>query len=100
MALTRQTFVDKVMSLLSNMLSRFVIVFFKGKASFNFRAVVPSAVILGAQEIKSSLFPLFPHFFFFLPLSDETGCHNLSILYVKFEVNFFSRYSASGEVPR
>ena len=63
MASTRQTFVDKVMSLLSNMLSRFVIVFFQGAPSFNFMAVVTTCSDLGAQEIKSSLFPLFPHFF-------------------------------------
>ena len=36
-ALTRQTFVDKVMSLLLNMLSRLVITFLpRSKASFNF----------------------------------------------------------------
>ena len=62
MALTRQIFVGKVMSLLSNMLSRFVIVFFQGAASLNFTSVVTICSDLGAQEIKSSLFPLFPHF--------------------------------------
>ena len=35
-ALTRQTFVGKVMSLFFNMLSRFVIVFFQGASSFWF----------------------------------------------------------------
>ena len=40
-ALTRQTFVGKVMSLLFNTLSRFVIAFFpKEPASFNFVAAV------------------------------------------------------------
>ena len=43
-ALTRQTFVAKVMSLLVNMLSRLVIVFFfffpKEQASFNFMSAV------------------------------------------------------------
>ena len=33
-ALTRRTFVDKVMSLLFNMLSRFVIAFFQGTSVF------------------------------------------------------------------
>ena len=37
-ALTRQTFVGKVMSLLFNMLSRVVITFLPRKASFNFMA--------------------------------------------------------------
>ena len=41
MALTRQTFVGKVMSLLLNMLSRLVITFLpRSKASFNFMAAV------------------------------------------------------------
>ena len=40
-ALTRWTFVGKVMSLLFNMLSRFVIAFFpRSQASFNFMAAV------------------------------------------------------------
>ena len=39
-ALTRQTFVDKVMSLLSNMLSRLVIAFFQEEASFHFMAAI------------------------------------------------------------
>ena len=40
-ALTTQTFIGKVMSLLFNMLSRFVIAFFaRSQASFNFMAAV------------------------------------------------------------
>ena len=58
-ALTRQTFVSKVISL-----SRFVIsVSSKKKASFNFMAVVTIHSDFGAQENSLSLFPLFPHLF-------------------------------------
>ena len=63
-ALARQTFVSKVISLLFNMLSRFVIsVSSKKKASFNFMAVVTIHSDFGAQENSLSLFPLFPHLF-------------------------------------
>ena len=51
-ALTRQTFVDKVMSLLSNMLSRLVIAFFQGEASFNFMAAVTICSDFGVQKNK------------------------------------------------
>ena len=56
-ALTRQTFVGKVMSLLFNMLSRLV------TASINFMAVVTICSDIGAPKNKLSLFPLFPHRF-------------------------------------
>ena len=53
-ALTRQTFVSKVMSLLCNMLSRLVIAFLpKSKHLFISRLQSPSAVILEAGKIKS-----------------------------------------------
>ena len=52
-AVTRQTFVGKVMSLLFNMLSRLGIVFFQGPRSFNFMAVVTICSDFGAQKIKS-----------------------------------------------
>ena len=51
-ALTRWTFVSKVMSLLFNMLSRFVIVFFQG-ARVNFVAAVTICSDFEAQENKS-----------------------------------------------
>ena len=71
-ALTRWTFVDKVMSLLFNMLSRLVIAFFpRSKCSFNFMAAVTNCSDFGAQENK------FCHCFhcipIFLPWSDGTG---------------------------
>ena len=58
-ALTIQTFVGKVMSLLFNMLSRFVIVFIPRSKSFNFMAAVTVCNDFGAQEKNLSLFLLF-----------------------------------------
>ena len=61
-ALTRQTFVSKIMSLLFNMLSRFVIVFLpRSKRLLILWLQSSSAVIL--EPKKMSLFPLFPHLF-------------------------------------
>ena len=62
-ALTRRTFVDKVLSLLFNMLSRLVITFFpRSRRLLISWLKSPSAVILKPPKIKS-LFPLFPHLF-------------------------------------
>ena len=60
-ALTRWTFVGEVMSLLFNILSRFVIAFLpSSKRPLISWLQSPSAVILGAQKIKSvTLFSLF-----------------------------------------
>ena len=80
-ALTTQTFVSKVMSLLFNMLSRFVIVFLpQEQASFNFMA--SSAVILEAQE--NEVCHCFHCFLIYLSGSDGTRCHDLSFLNAKF----------------
>ena len=55
MALTRQTFVDKVMSLLFNMLSRMVITFLpRSKRLLTSWLQSPSAVILEPKKIKSA----------------------------------------------
>ena len=62
-ALTRQTFVGKVMSLLLNMLSRLVITFLSRSKPFNFMAAVTICSDLGAQKNSQLLFPLFPHLF-------------------------------------
>src|SRR5574341_971682 len=60
-ALIRQTFVGKVMSLLFNMLSRLVITFLpRSKRLLILLLQSPSAVILEPQKIK---FPVFPHLF-------------------------------------
>jgi len=64
-ALTRQSFVGKVMSLLFNMLSRLVITFLpRSKRLLISWLESPSAVTFGAPQNKSLLlFPLFPHLF-------------------------------------
>ena len=55
-ALTRWTFVGKVMSLLFNMLSRLVIIFLpRSKRLLISWLQSPSAVILGPQKIKSAI---------------------------------------------
>ena len=59
-ALTRRTFVDKVISLLSNKLSRLVITFLPRSKSFNFMAAVTICSDLGVPKNSLSLFPLFP----------------------------------------
>ena len=60
-ALTRQTFVGKVMSLLFNMLSRFVIAFLsRSKRLLISWLQSPSAVILEPRKIKSVTVPTFP----------------------------------------
>ena len=81
-ALTRRTFVGKVMSLLFNMLSRMVIIFLpRSKCLLISWLQSPSAVILEPPPNKVSWFLLFPHL---LPSSDWAGCHDLSFLNVEF----------------
>ena len=61
-ALTRQTFVGKVMSLLFNMLSRLVITFLpRSKHLLSSWLQSPSTVILEPPQKSQPLFPLFPH---------------------------------------
>ena len=81
-ALTRQIFVGKVMSLLFNMLSRLVITFLpRSKRLLISWLQSPSAVILEPKKIKSvTVFHCFP---IYLPSSDGTGCHNLSFLNIE-----------------
>ena len=77
-ALTRQAFVGKVMSLLFNMLSRLVSFSSKEQASFNFMAAVTICSDFGAPQNKiSHCFHCFP---IYLPSSDGTGCHDLFII--------------------
>ena len=62
-ALSRRTFVGKVMSLLFNMLSRLVITFLsRSKHLLISWLQSPSAVILEPRK-SQPLFPLFPHLF-------------------------------------
>ena len=75
-ALTRWTFVGKVMSLLLNMLSRLVITFLpRNKHRLISCLQSPSAVILEPPKIKSAIVSLSN-----LPWSDGNGCHDLSFL--------------------
>ena len=80
-ALTRWTFVDKVMSLLLNMLSKLVIAFLpRSKRLLISWLRSPSAVIMEPPKNKvSHCFHCFPIYF---PWSDETRCHDLSFLNV------------------
>ena len=81
MALTRQTFVGKVMSLLFSMLSRLIRAFLpRSKHLLISWLQSPSAVILEPPKINLTLFPLFPQLF---ARSDWTRCHDLSFLNVE-----------------
>ena len=81
-AFTRWIFVGKVMSLLFNMLSRFVTAFLpRSKHLLISWLQSPSAVILESPKIVFHRFYCFP---IYLPWSDGTGCHDLSFLNVKF----------------
>ena len=63
-ALTRRTFVGKVMSLLFNMLSRLVITFLsRSKCLLISWLQSPSAVIFEPKKLSLPLFPLLPHLF-------------------------------------
>ena len=63
-ALTIQNFVSKIMSLLFNMLSRFVIAFLpRSKCLLISWVQSPSAVILEPHKIKSVTVSIFPHLF-------------------------------------
>ena len=88
-ALTRWTFVGKMMSLLFNMLSRLVIAFLpRSKHLLISWVQSPSAVIFGAQENK--ICHCFHCFHIYLPWSDGTGCHDLCFLNVEFQASFFT----------
>ena len=81
MALTRWTFVGKLMSLLLNMLSRLVITFLpRSKHLLISWLQSPSAVILEPPKIVWHCFHCFP---IYLPWSDGTRCHDLSFLHVE-----------------
>ena len=80
-ALTRRTFVDKLMSLLFNMLSRLVITLLpRSKRLLISWLQSPSAVILEPRKIVSYCFHCFPIYF---PWSDGTRCHDLHFLNVE-----------------
>ena len=91
-ALITWNFVSKVMSLLFNVLSTFVIAFLPGsKHLLNSWLKSPSTVILEPTKIKyvtiSTFFP------FYLPWSNGTWCHDLSFLNVEFQVSFLLSFT-------
>ena len=80
-ALTRQTFFGKVISLLFNMLSRLVITFLpRSKHLLISWLQSPSAVILEPRKTVWHCFHCFPIYF---PWSDGTRGHDLSFLNVE-----------------
>ena len=78
-ALTRRTFVGKVMSLLLNMLSRLDITFLPRSLLISWLQS-PSAVIL--EPPKNKVWHCFHCFPIYFPGSDGTRCHGLSFLNV------------------
>ena len=85
--LSIQTFVGKVMFLLFNMLSRFVIAFLPRRNLILISWLQsPSAVMLKPKKIKSVIASTFSH----LVASDGTGSYDLSFLNVEFQCNFFT----------
>ena len=87
--LTIQTFVSTVISLLFNMLPRFVIVFLpRIKCLLISWLHSPSALILEPKKIKSVTDFIFPPIY--LPWNDGTGCHDLRFSNVEFSARFFT----------
>ena len=85
-ALTRRTFVGKVMSLLFNMLSRLVIAFLPRSRCLLISWLQSlSAVTLEPKKIVSHCFQCFS---IYLPWSDGTRYHDLSFLNVEFQASF------------
>ena len=80
-ALTRRTFVGKVMSLLFNMLSRLVITFLPRSTCLNFMATITICSDFGAP--KDKVYHCFHCFPIYFPSSDGTGCHDLCFLNVE-----------------
>ena len=81
-ALTRWTFVDKVVSLLFNMLSRFVITFLPRSKHLliSWLQSPPSAVILEPPKIKSLT----------VSIVSPSICHDLGFMNVESQANFFT----------
>ena len=80
-ALTRWTFVGKVMSLIFNMLPRLVIAFLPRSKRLNFTAAITICSDFGAQKNKvSHCFHCFP---IYLPWRDGTECYDLIFLNVE-----------------
>ena len=80
MALTRWTFIGKVMSLLFNMLSRLVINFLPRSKPLLISWLQSSSAVIWELKNSQNCFYCFP---IYLPWSDGTGCHDLSFLNVE-----------------
>ena len=76
-ALTRWTFVDKVISLLFNMLSRVVIAFLP-RSNHLLISWLQFTICSDFGAVSFHCFPIY------LPWSDGTGCHDFSFLNVEF----------------
>ena len=88
-ALTRWTFVRKVMSLLFDMLSRLVIAFLpRSKRLLISWLQSPSAVVLEPPKIKNKVCHWFYCCPIYLPRSDRTGCHILVFWMLSFKSIF------------
>ena len=89
-ALTRRTFVGKVMSLLFNMLS--IVAFLpRSKCLLDSWLKSPSAV----EPPQNKLYHCFSCFSIYLPWSDGNWCHDLYFLNAELKVNFFNFLSLS-----
>ena len=74
---SRWIFISKVMSLIFNMMSRFVIAFLPGSKHLLISWLQsPSTVILEPKKIKSVTVSIFSPIY--LSWSDRTGCHDIS----------------------
>ena len=92
-ALTTQTFVSKVRSLLFNMLSTFGIAFLpRSKYLLISWLQSPSSVILEPSHPpqKNKVFHCFHCFTICFPSSDGTRCHYFNFLNVEFQASFFT----------
>ena len=81
-ALTRQTFVGKVMSFLFNMLSRLAIAFLPESKHLLISGLQSAyAVILDPPKIKSLIVSIVSHY---MPGQNGTGCHDIHLLNVEY----------------
>ena len=89
-ALTIWTFVGKIMSLLFNMLSRFITAFPRNKYFLISWLQSQSTVILEIQKINCHCFHCFP---IYLTWSYRAWCHDLHFLNVEFLSQLFPLFS-------
>ena len=84
-ALTRWTFIGKVISLVLNMLSRLVITFLPRSKRLLISWLQSSSSVILEPKINKLIY-CFP---IYLPWSDGTGCHDLSFWMLSFKPFFF-----------